>query len=123
MGGGHIFFRYMLGHNSVHKKCLSICVRVRVCVEGGEEGFAPPPPETLITYTFSVYVLSHTYKNFGFPLLQQAKEFIIFFSGCLNLSANLFIGTMVLVRNVQEPLIASLLKGLPSFLLLCCKGP
>ena len=45
-----------------------------------------------------------------FPLLDQGQEFIIFSNDCLDLSANLLIGNMVLVRNVTWPLIASHLK-------------
>ena len=35
------------------------------------------------------------------PFLDQGQEFVIFSNGCLNLSANLLIGNMVFVRNVQ----------------------
>ena len=37
----------------------------------------------------------------SFPLLDQDQEFIVFSNGCLDLSANLLIGSMVLVRNVK----------------------
>ena len=33
--------------------------------------------------------------------------FVIFCSACLSLSANLIIGNMVIVRNVQQPSVAS----------------
>ena len=39
------------------------------------------------------------------PLLDQGQEFIIFSNDCLDLSANLLIGNMVLVQNVTWPLI------------------
>ena len=40
-------------------------------------------------------------KPSSFPFLDQGQEFIIFFNGCLDLSADLLIGNMVLVRNVS----------------------
>ena len=46
-------------------------------------------PEDIVTWS--------KYLSFRFRI----KEFIIFFSGCLDLSANLLICYMVLVRNVQ----------------------
>ena len=72
-------------------------------------------PQIAIAQIFSVSILSDLGKTW-FPFLHQGHEFIIFFSGCLNLSVSLFIGNMVLVRNVQQPSITSRLKGLLSFL-------
>ena len=40
----------------------------------------------------------------------------MFSDGCLDLSANLLIGNMILVQTVQQPLVASHLKGLCSIL-------
>ncbi|MEW8545334.1 MAG: hypothetical protein AB2693_17570 [Candidatus Thiodiazotropha sp.] len=42
-----------------------------------------------------------------FLLLDRGQELIIFFNGCLDLSANLLIGYMVLVQNVQYPSVTS----------------
>ena len=50
-----------------------------------------------------------------FSVSIQDQEFIMFFSGCLHLSANFLIGNMLVVRNFQESRIASHLKGLHSF--------
>ena len=56
--------------------------------------------ETPLTHTFSVSILSDL-QNPLFFFFKQGQEFIIFFGGCLNLSAHLFIGNMVFIRNVQ----------------------
>ena len=41
---------------------------------------------------------------------------VIISNGCLDLSANILISVMVLVRDVQQATVASHLKGLHSFL-------
>ena len=58
----------------------------------------PPPPPLLIHFQFLFF---RTYKTLSFRVwfFKQGQEFTIFFSGCLNLSAHLFVGNMVFVRN------------------------
>ena len=51
-----------------------------------------------------------------FPFLDQGQEFAIFSNGYLDFSANIIIGDMVLVCDVQQPLEAPHLKGLRPFL-------
>ena len=90
-------------------KCVCVCV----CGGGGGQtsvfmgkclsfrgrGFAhrPPPPPSL-THTFSVSVFQDL-ENPKLPFLNQGQDFIIFFSGCFCLTANLFIDNMVLVQK------------------------
>ena len=62
-------------------------------------------------------------KPLEFLFLDQSQEFIILSNGRMDLSVNLLIGNMSLVWNVQERSVASHLKGLHSFLLICCKSP
>ena len=54
--------------------------------------------------------------------LDQGREFIIFSNGCLDPLANLLIGNLVLVRNVQKRMISS---QRPTFFSLtrCCRRP
>ena len=89
----HICFRNMMGEMKVsfRKKCLSFWGR-------GGEGGKPPESQLLMHFQF---LFTQTYRKAEFPFLDQDQEFIIFFSGCWNLSANLFIGFIFLVRNVQ----------------------
>ena len=49
-------------------------------------------------------------------VLDQGQEFVIFSNSCFDLSANLLIGNMVLIRNVLYPPVASHLKSLRLFL-------
>ena len=73
---------------SSHKKCLSFC-------GGGGGGRAPHTP---LLIHFQFLFLS---TLLSFRLLTTVQEFVIFFNGDLNLSANLFIGFMVLAQTVQ----------------------
>ena len=51
-------------------------------------------------------------NQFHFRFFDHGQEFIIFSYGCFVLSANLLVGNMVLVQNVQWLSVESLLKGL-----------
>ena len=56
------------------------------------------------SFIFSFY--SFTLEGTWCPFLQQKQKCIILFSGCLNIFVFLFVGNMLIIRNVQEPSIA-----------------
>ena len=51
----------------------------------------------------------------------SCQELVIFPNGCFDLSANILISGMVLARDVESSLVATISKDLGSFLLLCCQ--
>ena len=69
--------------------------------------------------------LSYGYKHpsFCFLFLDKGQQFILFSNGCLDLSANTVVCDMILLRDVQQPLVAPHHKDLCSFFILCCQGP
>ena len=99
--GSYLFSRHIGSQNSVVHKIVS--------ASGGGGGGGggqslpdPPPPHTHthITIRFQ-FLFFRTYKILSFRFIKHGQEISIFFSGCLNLSAQLFVGNMVLVQNVQ----------------------
>ena len=102
--GGHIFLGILVcvcvgggGQNSVFVKKKKKKKKEKKMSQllGGE---LPSDAPFLIHFQFLFF---QTEGNLKFLFLHQDQEFIIFFSGCWNLSANLFTGFMILVPNIQ----------------------
>ena len=73
-------------------------------------------PQSHFKYSFSV---SDLFESPKLPIVNQWKDFTIFFSGCFNVTASLFIRKIVLVKECSVSL-GSIYSQRPAFLSLKC---